>query len=340
MIGSVMNPMSHGASRIVLFAAVVPVLLGGAPPEASLGPQAPPAAAHRVSTLEITILSTMLADAGFGEWGFAALIEADGRRILFDTGAHPDTVQRNLKALKLDLADVELAVLSHNHWDHTAGLVPLRRQFREGAPKALGTVYVGEGIFWPRVGPDGQVDGRMATLKRDYEATGGRFVELTGATEIVPGVWLTGPVPRVHPERNWGRLGKVRTGAGDVEDTVPEDLSLAVRTHGGLVYVLGCGHAGVINTLEHGRKAIDPAGVKAIVGGLHLFQADDAHLAWTAERLKQFGVQELIGAHCTGIEAVYRIRELADLARKTCVVGAVGASYSLAKGINPLAVAR
>src|SRR5688572_21430670 len=63
---------------------------------------------HRVSSLEIRILSTMLADEGFGEWGFAALVEVDGRRILFDTGANDDTVQRNLKAMGLDLSDVEL----------------------------------------------------------------------------------------------------------------------------------------------------------------------------------------------------------------------------------------
>ena len=80
----------------------------------------------RVSTLNVTILSTMLADEGFGEWGFAALVEVDGRRILFDTGANDDTVARNLKALGLDLAKTEPVVLRHNHADHTTGLMPLR----------------------------------------------------------------------------------------------------------------------------------------------------------------------------------------------------------------------
>jgi 7,8-dihydropterin-6-yl-methyl-4-(beta-D-ribofuranosyl)aminobenzene 5'-phosphate synthase len=51
-------------------------------------------------------------------------------------------------------------------------------------------------------------------------------------------------------------------------------------------------------------------------------------------------LRQFVGAHCTGIEAVYRIRELAGLDRRTCVVGAVGASYSLAKGIQPLRLAR
>ena len=282
----------------------------------------------------------MLADEGFGEWGFAALVEVDGRRILFDTGAHDDTVQRNLKAMGLDLSDVELVVLSHNHDDHTAGLLTLRRQFAAKSPKALGKVYAGSGLFFPRVSASGAADDRMGRVRRDYEATGGAVIEVTKPTEILPGVWLTGPVPRVHPERNWSAIGKVRTAAGDVEDTVPEDMTLVIHTAQGPVYLFGCGHAGVINTLEHGRKTIDPAPVKAVIGGLHLFAGTDQHLAWTAAQLKAFGVQQLIGAHCTGIESVYRIRDLVGLTRQTCMVGAVGASYSLAKGISAGRVAK
>lgn len=300
----------------------------------------PAPSGHTVTSLEIRILSTMLADEGFGEWGFAALVEVDGRRILFDTGAHDDTVQRNLTVMGLDLSDVEVVVLSHNHDDHTTGLLPLRRQFAAKAPKALGTVYAGSGIFWPRIGPNGQVDDRMVRIKRAFEATGGRIVDVAKPTEIFPGVWLTGPVPRVNPERNWSTLGKVRGSAGDVEDTVPEDMTLVFQTDKGLVYLFGCGHAGVINTLEHARKTIDPSPVKAVIGGLHLFAADEAHLAWTAGQLKAFGVQQLVGAHCTGIESVYRIRELVGLTRQTCMVGAVGASYSLAKGITAGRVAK
>ncbi len=80
--------------------------------------------------------------------------------------------------------------------------------------------------------------------------------------------------------------------------------------------------------------------MKAVIGGVHLFAATDAQLAWTASQLKAFGVQQFVGAHCTGIEAVYRIRELAGLTRQTCMVGAVGASYSLANGINAVRLAR
>jgi 7,8-dihydropterin-6-yl-methyl-4-(beta-D-ribofuranosyl)aminobenzene 5'-phosphate synthase len=304
-------------------------------------PSASQSSARRtVKSVDVKILSTMLADEGFGEWGFAALVTVDGRRILFDTGANEDTVQRNLKALKLDLADVDTVILSHNHWDHVTGLLPLRRQYAGKSPKALSRMYGGRGIFWPRLGPSGQVDDSMARIRKDYEATGATVTEVSQPIELMPGVWLTGPVPRVHPERNWSGAGRVRSPAGDVEDTIPEDMALVIQTDQGLVFVFGCGHAGVINTLEHARKAIDPAPVKAIVGGLHLFAADDKHLEWTATKLKTFGVQQLVGAHCTGIEAVYRIRDLAGLTRQTCMVGAVGATYSLANGINAGRVAR
>jgi 7,8-dihydropterin-6-yl-methyl-4-(beta-D-ribofuranosyl)aminobenzene 5'-phosphate synthase len=316
------------------------LLLAGVLAFASVAAAQTSPSGHKVANLEIKILSTMLADEGFGEWGFAALVEVDGRRILFDTGANEDTVQRNLNVMGLDLSDVELVILSHNHADHTTGLLTLRRQLAVKTPRALSKVYAGAGILWPRITPAGRLDDRMARIKRDFEATGGSFIDVAKPTEILPGVWLTGPVPRIHPERNWSNVGKVRTAAGDVEDTVPEDMTLVFQTDKGLVYLFGCGHAGVINTLAHARKTIDPSPVTAVIGGLHLFAATDQHLAWTASQLKSFGVQQLVGAHCTGIESVYRIRDLVGLTRDTCMVGAVGASYSLTKGITAGRVAK
>jgi len=307
---------------------------------AHVSPAAQTPSPGRVKNVDIRILSTMMADEGFGEWGFAALVTIDGRRLLFDTGANEDTVQRNLKAMKLDLADVETVILSHNHWDHVTGLLPLRRQYVASSPKTLSRLYGGAGIFWPRLGAGGKPDTTMARIRSEYEATGGTVVEVSKPIALMPGVWLTGPVPRVHPERNWSGSGRVRSPSGDVEDTVPEDMALVIQTEQGLIVLFGCGHAGVINTLEYARTAIEAAPVKAVIGGLHLFAADDKHLAWTAAQLKSFGVQQLVGAHCTGVEAVYRIRELAGLTRQTCMVGAVGASYSLRDGINPGRVAK
>src|SRR3954466_12973694 len=83
----------------------------------------------RAHALKITVLSTMLADGDeLGEWGFAALVEADGHRILFDTGAHTDVVLKNAKTLKIDLTNVPEVVLSHWHDDHVGGFMTLRNE--------------------------------------------------------------------------------------------------------------------------------------------------------------------------------------------------------------------
>jgi len=291
------------------------------------------------STVRVVVLSTMLAEAeGVGEWGFGALVEADGRRILFDTGKFPDTVLRNSRELGIDLSTVEEVILSHNHIDHTGGLATLRRELAKSNPKALSRAHVGRGIFWER--PDDEPEESALTVRKAYEELGGEFVEHAGPSEIHPGIWLTGPVPRVHPERNWSGVSTVRSPEGLVEDTVPEDQSLVIETDSGLVVISGCGHAGVINTLEYARKTVRHAPIHAALGGFHLFRASADDLVWTGAKLREMGLEHFLGAHCTGIEAVFRLRESAGLDRDRCLVGSVGASFELGKGIEPLDLAR
>lgn len=296
----------------------------------------------RVRELKITILSTMLADGDeLGEWGFAALVEADGHRLLFDTGHHTDVVLKNARSLGVDLATVPEVVLSHSHLDHVGGFMTLRRSVMAAAPAALARTQVGEGIFYPRSSGVPRVeDSVMRTLKTEYEATGGVVITHAKPVQLHPGVWLTGPVPRKYPERNWSGRGQVTTPAGVVEDNLPEDSALVFDTEQGLVVLTGCGHAGVINTIEYARAVVRPARVHGLIGGVHLFSASAETLAWTAEKLRGFGVDNLLGAHCTGIEVVYRLRGDLGLDRAHAVVGAVGAKFELGRGIDPRNIAK
>jgi 7,8-dihydropterin-6-yl-methyl-4-(beta-D-ribofuranosyl)aminobenzene 5'-phosphate synthase len=304
-------------------------------------PPPPEPVGHRVKSLKVTILSTMLAEEGMGEWGFAALVEADGRRILFDTGLRPETVLQNARELGIDLSSVTDVVLSHHHGDHTGGLLTLRRELAGKTPTALSRVHVAPGIFSSRRRPGSEEEANPTiAVKSGMEASGAVFVEHGRAKEIYPGVWLSGPVPRPHPERNWGPPASIVTSGGLVADSVPEDMALIIETDRGLVLVIGCGHAGTVNTVDLGRRILGPKPVYAVIGGLHLFAAPDSTLAWTAARLRAVNLGYLLGAHCTGIEAVFRIRELAALGRKRAVVAAVGSSFDASKGIDPLSLAR
>ena len=106
-----------------------------------------------VTAMKVTVLSTMLvgnAREGVGEWGFAAVLEVDGRRWLIDTGARAETVLKNAAELKVDLSDITDVVITHNHDDHTGGLLTLRREMAKKNPKALSRAHVAKGIFTSR----------------------------------------------------------------------------------------------------------------------------------------------------------------------------------------------
>jgi 7,8-dihydropterin-6-yl-methyl-4-(beta-D-ribofuranosyl)aminobenzene 5'-phosphate synthase len=229
------------------------------------------------------------------------------------------------------------------HWDHVTGLVvTLRRELAKANPNALCRAHVGRGIFWERLIPPAmRLPGRgdfsmtMAKVKKGYEALGENFIEYEEPKELFPGMWLTGPVPRPFPEKNWSPGVHLRDPSGKIiEDNIPEDQSLVLDTNKGLVNLTGCGHAGLINILTYARQTVrPPAQVYATLGGFHLFAAKADALAWTAEKLKEFGVAQILGAHCTGIEPVYYFRDRLGLDRKSC--GAVGPPSNWARASTP-----
>lgn len=101
---------------------------------AALSASAALCGAADVPEVKVTVLydNTAAMPGPSPSWGFAALVEADGRRILFDTGGNPDTFRENAAALGVDLAALDALVISHEHWDHTQGMPALGR--REGLP--------------------------------------------------------------------------------------------------------------------------------------------------------------------------------------------------------------
>jgi 7,8-dihydropterin-6-yl-methyl-4-(beta-D-ribofuranosyl)aminobenzene 5'-phosphate synthase len=301
------------------------------------------ALARPVRALKITVLVTNVSGdphEGDGEWGYSALVEVDGHKILYDTGASPDLVLRNARALKIDLGDVEDVVLSHNHWDHVGGLMTLRRELSKTNPHAMSRVHVGAGIFQPRWNASGEDLNGLKEIQAQFIATGGVFIVHDRPVELWPGVWLTGPVPRPNAEKNWNPGLSIDSANGRVEDNVPEDSALVFDTAQGTVILTGCAHAGIVNISEYARQIAGPQPLLAVVGGLHLFNASDTTLTWTGEKLKGFALKNLLAGHCTGIEPTYRLRQVTGLERRTAVVSVVGSSFALGHGIDPRALAQ
>ncbi len=291
----------------------------------------------------VTILSSNLANgATVGEWGLAALVEVDGRCVLFDTGRYPDTVIRNARELDIDLSCVTDVVLSHYHFDHTSGLLPLIRELRPSNPGAIRRVHVAAGHFLPRRVPveTGEAErNQMIMVRAELEAAGVEVVEHAGPAEILPAVWVTGPIERRHAERNYNPASRVLIDGEWVEDHVPDSQSLTVVTDEGHIVVMGCGHSGVVNALEQIQASIAEVPVHALMGGLHLYAVSDEVLGWTADRLREIGVEHLMAGHCTGIEPLMRLRAGLNLTRRTAVVGAVGSRFVYTEGIMPTVIA-
>ncbi len=163
---------------------------------------------------------------------------------------------------------------------------------------------------------------------------GGRFVIHDKPLELYPGIWVTGPIPRPHPERNWSAFMHIERDGVLEEDSIPEDQALLIDTPKGLVVVAGCGHAGIVNTMEYAREILPGRPVHAVLGGLHLLTLSDEKIDWTGGKMREFGVQHILGAHCTGINAVAQLRDSITLGREASVVGAVGSSFTLEEGIR------
>ena len=240
-----------------------------------------------------------------GEWGFAALVDD----VLFDTG-QTDVALHN--ATLLDHAvDFETVVLSHAHYDHTNGLRPLLNHVRDPA------IYCHPSVWEPRYA-DPEQYGWPRPIGMPYAraeiAADARIHEHTDPVEVADDIVALGEIPRPHDN---AAVGKVpRDGfAGDgppdpadlVDDPVPDDQALAVDTGAGIAVVLGCGHAGLRNTVEYAEAVMDDA-VRYILGGTHLvaLEAADVHAVanWLDGRIDVFA-----GTHCTGFEASAILRD-------------------------------
>ncbi len=334
--------MRVASSAVALVSMFVALLLPGGAGATSPAPGAP--APNTTDTARVTILSSNLANGStVGEWGLSAFVEVDGQCVLFDAGRHPDTVIRNADALDVDLSCVTDVVLSHYHFDHTTGLLPLLRTLRTENPDAIRRVHVARGFFLPRrvLGATSPAErNQMIAVKETLEAAGVEIIEHLEPAEIAPAVWVSGPVERAHAEKNYSNTVEVLIDDAWVEDYVPESQALTVVTSRGHIVLLGCGHAGVVNVLEHIRATIEDRPVHALMGGLHLFAANDETLGWTGDQLRRIGVEHLMAGHCTGIEPLIRLRAGLNLTRRTAVVGAVGSQFVYGEGIRPTRIAQ
>jgi 7,8-dihydropterin-6-yl-methyl-4-(beta-D-ribofuranosyl)aminobenzene 5'-phosphate synthase len=237
-----------------------------------------------------------------GEHGFAALVEHDSGALLFDTGQGA-TLIGNARRMNKDLDRVAMVALSHGHYDHTGGLLPLLQ--------ACGSkeIYAHPDVFVPRyrVKDNGESIAIGMPYARELLADAGAAFNLGREfREIAPGMFLTGEVPRLASFEQ-GDHGLFLDTAGTVADPINDDQSLIIRTDNGLVLLLGCCHAGIVNTVELAVARTGVAKIVAIIGGTHLGFCGAQQLEETLGRLHSYRIQKFCAGHCTGFSASARL---------------------------------
>jgi 7,8-dihydropterin-6-yl-methyl-4-(beta-D-ribofuranosyl)aminobenzene 5'-phosphate synthase len=225
------------------------------------------------------------------DWGYAVLVEINGKRILFDTGDDPAILAKNAKTKGVDLAKLDFVVLSHRHSDHVGGLsylLSVNPKVKIYAPKE------GFGIFGSDLPSKFyRKDEALPAEMRYYNGAppevmrfgtvfpGANIQLIDKTTEVVPGITL---------------IALVSDAPGTKE---LKELSLAINTPDGIVLVVGCSHPG-IETIVAETAKINPH-IHFIAGGFHLVVAQDAAIEKAVGSLHDtYKVDYIAPGHCTG----------------------------------------
>ncbi len=239
-----------------------------------------------------------------GEHGFAVLVEGEHGAVLFDTG-QGGTLLHNAQRLNRDLHGVRRVALSHGHYDHTGGLWPLL------ASCGGKEIFAHPGVFARRYRL--KDTGESTAIGIPYEEAflrglGASFNFSESYREIAGGIFLTGEVPRTNAFEA-GDAGLFCDETGCAADPLIDDQSLVIPTARGLVLLLGCCHAGLINTIEQARLRSGIAEVYAVIGGTHLGFCPPAQLDETIKALRGYKIHKLCVSHCTGFAAAARLQK-------------------------------
>jgi 7,8-dihydropterin-6-yl-methyl-4-(beta-D-ribofuranosyl)aminobenzene 5'-phosphate synthase len=225
------------------------------------------------------------------DFGFAALVEFGGKRILFDTGNNARILEHNVKVLGVDLRNIDFVVISHRHSDHSSGityLLTVNPKVQIYVPDEVWGLFA-RGVKSEIYRKDPSLPAEMRyfgghppeILEGGTPWPGGNFIPVSQRTEVAPGMFI---------------LPGVSTSPGTLE---LKELSLAIKTPQGVILIVGCSHPGVEHIVQE-ATAIDPH-INILFGGMHLGQKPDSEVERIAAVLHdQYKLERVAPGHCTG----------------------------------------
>lgn len=244
--------------------------------------------------MKTTVLIDNKAQNGlYGEWGLSFHIEYQGKRYLLDSGGSPLFLE-NAAALKTDVSEVDYAVLSHAHFDHSQGLAAFF-DINHKAPlylssRAAANCYSKSSGMLKYIGLPPEI----------LESYSDRLIRTDGLTCIEPGVWI---VPHSTAGlKSVARKSKlyVRQGHRLCFDDFSHEISLVFEIGQELAVFNSCSHSGPEVVVSEVLRAFPGKTVRAYFGGLHLFCLKEKEVEAVAEKLCLCPIRKIYTGHCTG----------------------------------------
>ena len=234
------------------------------------------------------------------DWGYAALVEYGGKRILFDTGNNPEILAQNAKAKGVDLTKLDFVVMSHRHGDHMGGLTYL---LKVNPTVKIYAPNEGFGVYGADL-PSGFYR-KDASLPQEHRYYGGTPPEVMRFGSAWPGAnfQLVDKNIEIAPDIHLIALVSDKSGTLELRE-----LSLAINTPAGMVMVVGCSHPSIDKIVE-AASTINPR-IHLIAGGFHLVVASDSDIEKIVTALRdRFKVEYVAPGHCTGEPAFTALKK-------------------------------
>jgi 7,8-dihydropterin-6-yl-methyl-4-(beta-D-ribofuranosyl)aminobenzene 5'-phosphate synthase len=283
--------------QLILASVLIPIAMLISPERAAAGP----------NKNQVTILYDAFGEKRPGltkDWGYSALLEYGGKRILFDTGNNAEFFQHNVEALGINLKDLDFVVLSHRHGDHTSGLsyvlsvnpnvtVYTPYEISQFGTTILPSIVSAVNRHIPSLPPEMHYfDGDPQEPRPSGSPwPAAHFIQVDKTIEVAPGFFLISLV----------------SDAGGTKEM--HEVSLAFRTPEGLVLIVGCSHPGIQNIVQEAAR-LDRQ-IYSVFGGFHLLGASDAEVVQTATDLhERWKIARIGPGHCAGLPAFAALRDI------------------------------
>lgn len=264
------------------------------------------------------------------DFGFSCIINYNGKIILFDGGSNADTFAQNVKALGIDLTRVDLAVVSHSHFDHLNGLDHLLKINPEVKIYYPNDIFWGAEVPFDATGQEPSIADSLPLELRYFQGGATKFnIKQSGrfwkanvefiktSKEIAPGIRLiTTASPYMGYFNRYPNLSFVpgvfnensNAQSKATESGLPE-LSLSLATPSGEILIVGCSHSSV-EKITAATKEFTKQPIQLLYGGFHLLPYKRDDMSRMIRFLKDdLGVREVAPAHCSGHLAFKMFRD-------------------------------